>query len=59
MISSGIFGYPVPDNFEVAFHTLFTTPTNVERVVIRTISRKVFSQLQESRRKVRDLLNLG
>ena len=59
MISSGIFGYPVPDNFEIAFHTLFTTPTRVERIVIRTISRKTFDQLKESRRTVRDLLGIG
>ena len=59
MISSGIFGYPVPDNFEIAFHTMYTTPTNVERIVIRTISRKTFEQLKASRRKMREILNIA
>ena len=59
MISSGIFGYPVPDNFEIAFNTLYSTPTTVERVVIRTISRKTFEQLTLARRKVREALDIA
>lgn len=59
MISSGIFGYPVPDNFEIAFTTLYTTTTSVERVVIRTISRKTFEQLTLARRMVRETLDIA
>lgn len=52
MISTGIYGFPAPEGFEIAFDTLIGTKSSVENVVIRTNSRRVFDQLVVSRQKV-------
>jgi O-acetyl-ADP-ribose deacetylase len=52
MISTGIFGFPTPEGYEIAFETLVSTETAVENVVIRTNSRRVFDQLVAAREKV-------
>ncbi|MFM8946942.1 MAG: macro domain-containing protein, partial [Actinomycetota bacterium] len=52
MISTGIYGFPAPEGFEIAFDTLIGTKSAVENVVVRTNSRRVFDQLVVSRQKV-------
>ncbi len=52
-ISSGIFGFPSPHVFEVAFRTLLDTETNVQVVRFRTISRRAFDQMIDALQRVR------
>jgi O-acetyl-ADP-ribose deacetylase len=52
MISTGIFGFPTPEGYEIAFETLVGTETAVENVVFRTNSRRVFDQLVAARQRV-------
>ena len=52
MISTGIYGFPAPEGFEIAFETLLGTKTSVENVVVRTNSRRVFDQLVVALQKV-------
>jgi O-acetyl-ADP-ribose deacetylase (regulator of RNase III)/DNA-binding transcriptional MerR regulator len=52
-ISSGIFGFPSPHVFEVAFRTLLDTETDVQVVRFRTISRRAFDQMIDSLQRVR------
>ncbi|CAB4581681.1 unannotated protein [freshwater metagenome] len=52
-ISSGIFGFPSPHVFEVAFRTLLDTATDVQVVRFRTISRRAFDQMIDALQRVR------
>ncbi len=52
-ISSGIFGFPSPHVFEVAFRTLLDTETDVQVVRFRTISRRAFDQMIDALQRVR------
>lgn len=53
-ISSGIFGFPSPHVFEIAFRTLLDTETDVQLVRFRTISRRAFDQMIDALQRVRD-----
>ena len=59
MISTGIYGFPAPEGFEIAFDTMIGTKSLVENVVVRTNSRRVFDQLVVSRHKVLSRHNLA
>ena len=50
LISTGLFGFPTPEGFEIAIDTLFDTPSQVRLVVLRTFSQKAFAQLVDARR---------
>lgn len=52
-ISSGIFGFPSPHVFKVAFRTLLDTETDVQLVRFRTISRRAFDQMIDALQRVR------
>ena len=59
LISSGLFGYPFLDCAETTFETILTTPTRVTHVHIRTVSRRSFDQLVETRNRVLRQLNIA
>jgi len=52
LISTGLFGFPTPEGFEIAMETLLDTPTDVRLVVLRTFSQKAFGQLVDVRHSV-------
>ena len=52
-ISSGIFGFPSPHVFEIAFRTLLDVETDVQLVRFRTISRRAFDQMIDALQRVR------
>ena len=58
LISSGLFGFPFQDCAEITFQTLLQTPTRVRHVQIRTVSRRLFEQLVETRYRVMRKLNI-
>ena len=58
LISSGLFGFPFQDCAEITFQTLLETPTRVRHVQIRTVSRRLFEQLVETRYRVMRKLNI-
>ena len=58
LISSGLFGFPFQDCAEITFQTLLETPTRVRHVQIRTVSRRLFEQLVETRYRVMRKLDI-
>jgi len=58
LISSGLFGFPFQDCAEITFQTLLETPTRVRHVQIRTVSRRLFQQLVETRYRVMRKLDI-
>ena len=58
LISSGLFGFPFQDCAEITFRTLLETPTQVRHVQIRTVSRRLFEQLVETRYRLMRKLNI-
>lgn len=52
-ISSGLYGFPSPLVFEVAFRTLLDTKTSVQLVRFRTVSRRGFDEMIDALQRVR------
>ena len=52
-ISSGLYGFPTPDVYEIAFRTLLDTKTRVQVVRFRTVSRRGFDEMINALQSVR------